>query len=106
MMKEVTKDMLIGDILREDATIAPILMASVCTVLAVRHLKVRVWKRQLWFTGLIAMNWLQRLMSFCQQRRFRTMKKKSCGQKFPTALFYFIENFDYAECWLFTTLFI
>ena len=28
MMKEVTKDMLIGDILREDATIAPILMAS------------------------------------------------------------------------------
>ena len=28
MIKEVTKDMLIGDILREDATIAPILMAS------------------------------------------------------------------------------
>ena len=27
-MKEVTKDMLIGDILQEDATIAPILMAS------------------------------------------------------------------------------
>lgn len=28
MMKEVTKDMLIGNILQEDATIAPILMAS------------------------------------------------------------------------------
>lgn len=27
-MKEVTKDMLIGEILQEDATIAPILMAS------------------------------------------------------------------------------
>ncbi len=27
-MKEVTKDMLIGQILQEDATIAPILMAS------------------------------------------------------------------------------
>ena len=27
-MKEVTKDMLIGDILQQDATIAPILMAS------------------------------------------------------------------------------
>ncbi|MCH5264253.1 MAG: DUF1858 domain-containing protein [Lachnospiraceae bacterium] len=27
-MKEVTKDMLIGNILQEDATIAPILMAS------------------------------------------------------------------------------
>ncbi len=27
-MTQVTKDMLIGDILREDATIAPILMAS------------------------------------------------------------------------------
>lgn len=28
MIKEVTKDMLIGQILQEDATIAPILMAS------------------------------------------------------------------------------
>ena len=28
MLKEVTKDMLIGQILQEDATIAPILMAS------------------------------------------------------------------------------
>lgn len=28
MLKEVTKDMLIGQILQEDATVAPILMAS------------------------------------------------------------------------------
>lgn len=28
MLKEVTKDMLIGEILQQDATIAPILMAS------------------------------------------------------------------------------
>ncbi len=28
MLKEVTKDMLIGSILQEDATIAPIMMAS------------------------------------------------------------------------------
>ena len=57
---EVTKDMLIGEILKKDQTIAAILMASGMHCVGCQLHRVKVWKKLLWFMAWTVMSWLQK----------------------------------------------
>lgn len=63
---QISKDMLIGELIQMDELIAPMLMRAECTAWAVRLLRARVWKRHAWFTELTVTPWLQASTKFWQ----------------------------------------
>ena len=60
---QISKDMLIGELIQMDELIAP---AQECTAWDVRLLRAKVWKRHVWFMVLTVILWLPASMKFWQ----------------------------------------
>lgn len=54
---QISKDMLIGELLQKSDLIAPILMRAGSIAWAARLLRESLWKRHAWFTALTVTHW-------------------------------------------------
>ena len=71
---QISKDMLIGQLIQVDESIPPILMRAGMH-LAARLPRVSLWKRLVWYTALTATHWFPRLTKFWQRKPDDSLKQ-------------------------------